>query len=399
MKLEHWSLIAGFALLASIAGSRLAVRLGVPVLLLFLALGMLAGSDGPGRIWYTDAALTQNLGVAALSFILFSGGMDLDWPRAQAHVGKAVSLATVGVLVTSAVVGLAAWSWLGYTFWEGMLLGAIVSSTDAAAVFSTLRRGGLSLRSDISYTLEMESGSNDPAAVFLTLALIAVVLGQSPGAAQTVLFFFIQMGLGGVGGWLAGRLGVVMMRRLRLDFDGMYHGLSTAVVLVAYGASALVGGNGFLAVYVAGVVFGQGEFRQKKGLRRFHDGIAWLMQIMLFIVLGLLVFPSQLPSVALTGLAVAAILMLAARPIGVAASLLPLRVPLREQAFISWCGLRGAVPIVLATFPLLAGVPRAQEFFNVVFFVVIMSALLQGPAIPHLIKKLGLTEPAPASPA
>lgn len=396
MKLEAWILGIGATLVLSIVGSRLTSRLGIPVLLLFLVLGMLAGSDGPGGIWFSDAQAAQNIGVIALLLILFSGGMDLNWKASRPYVPHAASLATLGVAITALVVGLAAHFALGFSLLEGLLLGSIVASTDAAAVFSTLTHGGVNLSPKLQSILEMESGSNDPTAIFLTVALVGLVAGQEFNLAAQSLSFLWQMSLGVLGGWLGGRLGVIAMRKLRLDFEGMFHGLSLAVVLVTFGGVTLLGGNGFLAAYAAGIAFGNGDFRQRKGLRRFHDGIAWLMQIALFIVLGLLVFPKQLPFVIAPGLLVCAVLMLVARPLGVFISLIPFRLSLKEQILISWCGLRGAVPIVLATFPLLAGLDRANEFFNLVFFVVLFSTALQGPTIPFLAKKLGLNEPQPA---
>lgn len=390
MRIEHWFIGLGVMLLISILGSRLSTKLGVPVLLVFLGIGMLLGSDGPGGIWFEDARLSQDFGVVALAFILFSGGMDLDWRGAKGAVGEALSLSTLGVLVTTLVIGGFACQFLGFSWVEGLLLGSIVASTDAAAVFGTLQRTGLPLNPRLQRILEMESGSNDPAAIFLTLFLVEAALGRTVSPWVGLGTFGLQMAIGGLGGWLVGRLGVVLMRRLRLDFEGMYHGLSIAILLLAFGGTSVLGGNGFLAAYIAGIAFGNGEFRQRKGLRRFHDGIAWLMQIGLFVVLGLLVYPSQLLPVIGSGLLVSAVLIFVARPLGVLFALAPFRTPWREQSFLAWSGLRGAVPIVLATFPLLAGLPRAQEFFNIVFFVVIISAALQGPSMPWLARKLGL---------
>lgn len=390
MTVEATFVAIGATLLASIVASKLAFRLGVPVLLLFLAIGMLIGSDGPGGIWFSDARLAQNLGVVALAFILFSGGMDLDWKPSKPYMAKSLVLATVGVATTALVVGAVAHEFLGFRWLEGLLLGSIIASTDAAAVFSTLARNGGQLREDVRRTLEIESGSNDPTAIFLTIAFVGALKGSPVDVPGVIGGFASQMLLGVLGGWLVGRGGVLLMRSLKLDAEGLYHAVSLSVVLMSFGFTALIGGNGFLAVYVAGIAFGNGEFRQRKGLRRFHDGIAWLMQIVLFVGLGLLVFPSQLPEVALAGIVVSAALMFVARPIGVVLSLLPFRVPWREQTLIAWSGLRGAVPIVLATYPLLEGVPRAQEYFNLVFFVVLFSALAQGTTIPLFAQRLGL---------
>ncbi len=396
-QLEIALLGIGVLLLVSVAGSKVAARLGIPVLLAFLAIGMFVGSDGPVGLWFSDAALAQDLGVIALVFILFGGGMDLDWASSKRHLPKALALATVGVIVTAGIVGWLASAYLGMTIQEGLLLGSIVASTDAAAVFSAFGGRSIELNEGIEQTLEMESGSNDPAAIFLTTTLVAALMGHPTSVAAGLGHFVVEMIGGAFGGWFVGQGGVIVMRRLRLDYEGLFHGLSIAVVLVAFAGVALAGGNGFLAAYIAGVTFGSGDFRQRKGLRRFHDGLAWLMQIMLFLVLGLLVFPRQLPGVVVPGLLISAVLMFVARPIGVMLALLPFRVPFREIVFISWCGLRGAVPIVLATFPRLAGLPRANEIFNIVFFVVILSSLLQGTTIRSFALRLGLARQPEAS--
>lgn len=385
-------------LAASVMASTVASKLGIPVLLVFLGLGMLAGSDGIGGIWFEDAALAQKVGVVALAFILFSGGMDLDASTARPYLGLSLSLATVGVLVTAGIVGVSCVWLLGFSWLEAMLLGSIVASTDAAAVFSTLARGAVPMREGVRRTLEIESGSNDPMAVFLTTALIGVLTTPSSSLLDMAVGFLVQMPVGAIGGWVLGRLGVWAMRQIALEHGGLYHVLSIVVVLASYSGVALIGGNGFLAVYVAGVAFGNGAFPQRKGLRRFHDGLAWISQIVMFLVLGLLVFPSQLPAVALPAMAVALVLMFVARPLAVLVSVAPLGVPLREQGLLAWCGLRGAVPIVLATFPLLAGLPQAQKMFDIVFFVVLFSALFQGPTIPWVTQRLGLAEIDPTEP-
>lgn len=393
MAVEAWMLGIGLALLVSIVASRLASRLGVPVLLSFLVLGMALGSQGPGGIWFSDARLAQEIGIVALAFIVFSGGIGLDWRTARPQLPKALVLATLGVAATAAVVGAAAHYFLKFSITEGLLLGAIVAPTDAAAVFSTLSRGDIRIKPELRDTLEMESGTNDPTGIFLAGALIASLTEPTFNAGASALGFATQMAIGGTGGWLVGRLGVLAMRKLRLEFVGLYHGLGIAIVLVAFGGTAMLWGSGFLAAYVSGVIFGNREFRQQKGLARFFDGVAWLMQIGLFVVLGLLVFPRELIHVAGPGTLVALILMFVARPLGVFVSLAPFRIPWRDQLLVSWCGLRGAVPIVLATFPLLADLPRAHEIFNLVFFVVVFSTVLQGPTIPLLAKRLAPDSP------
>lgn len=392
MGIETGLLVIGAILVLSIAGAKVTSKLGIPVLLFFVAIGMIGGSDGPGNIWFSDANLAKNIGTIALAFILFAGGMELEWGSAKPHMWKALSLSTVGVLLTAGIVGAAAFYVLKLPILEGLLLGSIIASTDAAAVFATLSRGEAKLRHSMRDMLEMESGSNDPIAIFLTIFLIQAVQGHSVGIAAGTLHFAWEMLLGAFGGWVVGRLGVIAMRKLHLDHEGMFHVVSIAVLLISFGGVAALKGNGFLAVYIAGVTLGNGQFRQRRGLRRFHDGIAWLMQIMLFVTLGLLVFPSQLVHVIGAGTFISFILMFLARPIAVHLSLMPFRVPIREQAFIAWCGLRGAVPIVLATYPLIEGLPRAKEYFNIVFYVVLFSAMLQGTTIPFVAKRLNLYE-------
>jgi len=392
LKIELWLLLVGLALALSLLANRVATKLGVPVLILFLVAGMLMGSDGPGGIWFSNAHFTEHLGVVALAFILFSGGMDLNWRDARPHAPKALLLATVGVIATALVVGFAAVKWLGFSRPEGFLLGAIIASTDASVVLTALGKGGHRLKTDLRSMLEMESGANDPTAIFLTIALVSLLSGEFQGWGPALVSFVWQMTMGAFGGWVGGRIGGFAMRRLKLDFEGMYQWVSITVVLLTFGMVELLGGNGFLAVYVAGVAFGNGNFRQQKDLQRFHEGVSWMMQVILFIVLGLLVFPKQLPPVIWAGLVVAGTLMFIARPLAVFATLTPFRVPFREQVFVSWCGLRGAVPIVLATYPLLAEIPRAHEIFHLVFFVVLISALFQGTTILALAKRFGLME-------
>ncbi|MFQ3586059.1 MAG: potassium/proton antiporter [Fimbriimonadaceae bacterium] len=379
------------ALLAlSVFASQATTRLRVPVLVLFVAIGMAAGSDGFGGIWFDNYELAQQIGIFALVCILFSGGMDTRWAAVRPYWQPAVTLATVGVVATALLIGVLAHFMLGFGWLEGLLLGAIISSTDAAAVFMTLRGKGAMLREDVQAVLELESGSNDPMAVFLSITLVDLIAaGAQPGVGLLGTFVW-QMAVGLAGGYLVGRGGVLAMRRLRLAVDGLYHVASMAVMLASYSVSATLAGSGFLAAYVGGLAYGNGEFSHKRSLARFHDGLAWLMQVAMFLMLGLLVFPSQLPSVALTSLVVALALMLVARPIGVILCLLPFRIRFRETALLSWTGLRGAVPIILATYPLLAGLDRAPEIFNIVFFVVLLSALVQGPTIPMVAGMLGL---------
>ena len=395
MTIELLILVLALLLLASVVASKISDRVGVPALLLFLAIGMLAGSDGPGGIYFDNAWVAQAVGVAALAIILFSGGLDTDWNSIRPVLRPGISLALLGVLATALVVGAAVVVFLGFSWVEGLLIGAIVSSTDAAAVFSVLRARGVSLKGRLRPLLELESGSNDPMAVFLTIGLIQLLTTPGLSPLQLVPLFLRQMGIGALAGWAAGWLALRLMNRIRLGYDGLYPVLALAVALCTYGLAGSLGGSGFLAVYLAGVVLGNAEFVHRRSLLRFFDGLAWLMQIAMFLTLGLLVFPSQLPAVAAPAMLITVVLMLVARPVGVFTSLAFFRMGLREKAFVAWVGLRGAAPIVLATFPLLAGIPRAEQLFNLVFFVVLTSVLVQGPSIAPVARWLGVDAPAP----
>jgi len=386
-------------LLAATLASKASSRLGVPALLLFLALGMLAGSDGPGGIWFDDARAAQSLGTVALAMILFAGGLSTSWPSVQPVLARGLSLATIGVLVTAAATGIFA-AWLLDIGWrEGLLLGSIVSSTDAAAVFGVLRSRGLRLKARLQPLLEFESGSNDPMAVFLTVALIELIAHPNTAWWTLAGWFVLQMGVGSLAGWAGGSLGVRALNAIRLESEGLYPALTLGVCLATFSAAALVGGSGFLAVYVAGILIGRADFVHKRSLIRFHDSLAWLMQIAMFLALGLLVFPSRLPAVALPGLWIALFLLFAARPLGVFLSLARSRLSWRHQLFVAWVGLRGAVPIVLATFPLLARMPQAELYFDIVFFIVLSSTLLQGTTLAWLARQLKLEAAAERRPA
>lgn len=389
--------VAAVLLLLSILASKLSTRLGVPALLFFLAVGMLAGADGPGRIYFDDFRVAQAVGSVALVFILFSGGLDTDWTYVRPIIGPGIALSTVGILLAAMFAGAFAHFVLNLPLLQGILLGAIVSATDAAAVLALLRSGALRLRGRLAPLLEFESGSNDPMAVFLTLGAIELLTNPAGSPAALVLRFFVQMGLGGLLGWGIGRLAVIIINRLRLGFDGLYTVFTVAVVLAVYGGSEAIGGNGFLSAYVAGIVMGHASFVHKRTLVHFHDGLSWVMQIAMFLILGLLVFPSRLPAVAGSALLFTAFMILVARPLSVLLTLLPLRLGLPDKAFLAWGGLRGAAPIVLATFPALAGIPQAETIFDFVFFVVLASVLIQGTTSRLAARVLGVE--APPSPA
>jgi potassium/hydrogen antiporter len=394
MPIEQQLVIGAILLLLSIAASKASARLGVPALLLFLLIGMLAGSEGPGNIPFDNYELTQAIGVLALVFILFSGGLDTDWQHVRPVVVPAVVLATIGVLLTALLVGGFAIWLLGFSLLEGMLLGAIVSSTDAAAVFAVLRSRGAGLKSPIAPLIELESGSNDPMAVFLTTSLVQMIMTPASASLwQLIPLFFQQMVLGGLAGAGMGRGMAWLINRSRLEYEGLYPVLSISLVMLTYGVTAAIGGNGFLAVYVAGLILGNSNFVHHRSLMRFHDGIAWLMQIAMFLALGLLVFPSQVVPLVGVGVLVSLFLMFVARPVSVFLSLFWTNLGPRATIMIGWVGLRGAVPIILATFPLLAGVPQASLIFNLVFFIVLTSVLVQGTSLPIVARWLGVAAP------
>ncbi|OQB79342.1 MAG: K(+)/H(+) antiporter NhaP2 [Planctomycetes bacterium ADurb.Bin126] len=395
----HYILLGlAILLLLSVLASKASERLGVPALLMFLLIGMIAGSEGPGGIYFDDAAVAMFVGTLALAFILFSGGLDTNWQMIRPVLGHGIALATLGVVLTAVAVGLFAMPVLGFSLQEGLLLGAVMSSTDAAAVFAVMRSRKVSMKGRLKPLLELESGSNDPMAVFLTMAAIGLVNRQDLSWWLVALRFLVQMGLGAAVGLTLGWLTTKAFNRLRLEYEGLYQVTGIGIVLLIFGVAEAIGGNGFLAVYITGIILGNSDFLHKRGLTRFHDGLGWLMQIAMFLVLGLLVFPSHVAAVAGAGVLVAGFLMLVARPVAVFLTLSASRMSLREKALVSWVGLRGAVPIVLATFPMMAGVARSDLIFNLVFFVVIASALFQGKTLMLLARLLKLDGPLPDKP-
>lgn len=400
MPIEQLMLIVAALLGLSVIASKASGLFGIPVLVLFLAIGMLAGADGPGRIYFDDARLSQSVGIVAMSFILFSGGLDTSWPRVRPVAVKGLVMATVGVLITAALIAVFAIAFLQFSLLEGFLLGAVISSTDAAAVFGVLRTREVRLAGDLEPLIEFESASNDPMAVFLTVGVISLI--TTPGASVLDLapMFALQMALGAGLGYAIGRGAVWVINRLRLNADGLYVIATITVVLLAYGATTVVGGNGFLAVYLAGIVMGNSEFIHRRSLTRFHDGLAWIAQIAMFLTLGLLVFPSQLIPLAGVALLMSAFLIFVARPLAVFIGLSWARMKLRELLLVSWVGLRGAAPIIMATFPLVAGIGAAGAIFNLVFFVVLTSVLIQGTTVSFVARRLGLSvEPVKKAPS
>lgn len=375
--------------MSTVIAGTLTSRFGLPALIGFLALGMLAGVDGPGGIYFENYELTQSVGIACLIFILFSGGLDTDWRDVRRVAAPALVLATAGVLISAGIVTLASMLLLGFGPFQAALLGAIIASTDAAAVFAILRSTGLDLHGEIPALIEVESGSNDPMAIFLVGAALLFI--EVPDASPLALVpdFVVQMGVGALVGIVVGFAMPELFNRGGYNRGGLAFVISIAAALIAFGAAEVLAGNGFLASYVAGLVGGSRTYAAKETVSSFQDGMAWLAQVVMFLTLGLLVTPSTLSAAVLPGLAITFILMFVARPISVFICLAPFRkFGWRAKLFVSWAGLRGAVPIVLATFPMVAGVAGAFTIFNVVFFVVILSSLIQGPTIKWAAKRL-----------
>jgi len=391
---ENILLIASVLIFISVLAGKTSFRIGVPTLILFLAVGMLAGSEGIGRIPFDDPGLAQFIGIVALNFILFSGGFETDWNSVKPIMWQGIALSVMGVLLTALSLGIFVWWVTDFTIYEGLLLGAIVSSTDAAAVFSILRSKSLALKGHIRPTLEFESGSNDPMAYILTIVFIGLVQNGEQSFLAVLLMFFTQLLLGGAFGYLFGLISKNVINRIHLDYEGLYPVLSITLMILTYSVTTAIGGNGFLAVYVSALYLGHQELMHKRTIMKMFDGLAWLMQIILFVVLGLLVFPSHIVPVIGIGLLVSAFLIFVARPVSTFLILAFFRVRTRTKLFISWVGLRGAVPIVFATYPLMAGLEKAEMIFNIVFFISLTSVLLQGTTVPLVAKWLHVSLPA-----
>lgn len=390
--LGQYLLVGAILLFISIIAGTRAYRFGVPALILFLVVGMLAGSEGVGNIEFNNPALAQAIGVIALCFILFSGGLDTDWKSVRPVLGQGIVLSTMGVLITAATTGLFIYWITDFTLFEGLLLGSIVSSTDAAAVFSILRSKSLSLKHNLKPILEFESGSNDPMAYLLTVLFLGLVTNPNASIGEAILNFVIQIVVGGLAGIGFGWLMTWILNHIKLAYMGLYSVMVIALMFITYAATDLIGGNGFLAVYLAALWLGNHKLNHRGAILSFFDGFAWLMQIILFLTLGMLVYPSQIVPVIGIGLLISAFMIIIARPFSILLALIPFKMNIRSKVFVSWVGLRGAVPIVFATYPLIAGIDKAGMIFNIVFFISLTSILLQGTTIPITAKWLGVSE-------
>ncbi|WKZ15147.1 MAG: potassium/proton antiporter [Candidatus Jettenia caeni] len=393
MPIENILLLVAVLIFVSVVSSKLSDKFGIPILLLFLVIGMLAGSEGIGGIYFDDAMLAKSVGVVALIFIIFSGGLDTKWKDTKSVILPGAILSTAGVLMTAIFTGFFAVHILKFSLLEGMLLGSIVSSTDAAAVFSVLRSKRISLKQPLKSLLEFESGSNDPMAIFLTVGFISILTVENMSIAALIPKFMLDMSVGSLVGYFMAKFIIFFINRLKLGYEGLYPVIMISLVLLTYVIAVFLKGNGILAVYLAGLMLGKAEFPHKKTIIRFHDGLAWLAQIVMFITLGLLVFPSHIVPLIGAGSLLTFLLMVVARPVSVLLCLLPFNMNMRQKVLVAWVGLRGSVPIILATFPFMAGIPQADTIFNIVFFVVIASVFIQGTSIPILSKILKLDVP------
>ena len=398
LAIDRLVLIGSLLLLGSLLTAALAAKAGsrlrVPGALLFLAIGMAAGNDGLGLILLDDPSLVRDLGVVALLVILFEGGLTTKPTDLRLAARAGGLLATVGVVVTAAITALGSWALLGIDPAVAMLVGAVVASTDAAAVFSVMRTTALPRR--VAALLRLESGANDPVAVMLTVGALAIYEGTAAGAGDWARFALVQLVGGMLVGATLGLLGVVLLRRVELGLEGLYPVVAAALAGIAYGTAAALGASGFVAVYVAGLFIGGLVPRHRRSVLGFHEAMANAAEVGLFLLLGLLVSPSDLPGVALPALAVSLVLILVARPAAVGLCSLGSGLGWREQAVVVWGGLRGAVPIVLATFAFTAGTDLGAQVFDVVFFVVLVSVIVQGLTLQPLIRRLGLGSDAPA---
>lgn len=397
--IDNIILLAGVLLTLGILSNKISARAGFPALLVFLGLGILAGTEGPGGIDFDSYQLAHGIGTISLVIILFDGGMRTSFQGVRMVWKPALLLATVGVVITTAITGAVASYALDIPLLQGMLIGAIIGSTDAGAVFSILRAANLSLDPRLSATLEVESGSNDPMAIFLTVGLIEILLGNLEFGPAILVLLLMQMGIGAAMGVAGGWVSVKLTNRINLPAIGLYPVLVAALGLSIYGATVALNGSGFVAVYFAGIYVGNSDVIFKHGTLRFHDGLAWMGQIAMFVVLGMLCTPSELPALAPPALMIAGALIFVARPVAIFGLVIPFGYSLRELIFLAWVGLKGSVPIILATYPLLLGLVNSDLVFHVVFFVVVISALVQGWSLNAVATFLGLQrepEPEPA---
>ncbi|MDR3047381.1 MAG: potassium/proton antiporter [Bacteroidales bacterium] len=392
--IENIMLIGAILLLASVIAGKASSRYGIPTLILFLVVGMLAGSEGILKIKFNDPHIAKFIGIVCLNFILFSGGLETKWQAIRPVFWQGVTLSTLGVVITALTTGLFVSLITDFNIYEGLLLGAIVSSTDAAAVFSILRSRNMALKNNLRPLLELESGSNDPVANLLTIAFLSLVANPHQETSVLINFFLKEVIMGVFCGFIFGYLSKTLINRLKIDLEGLYFVLVISLIFLTYSLTSLIHGNGFLAVYLCAVYLGNQELMHKKSIIKTFDAFAWLMQIILFLALGLLVFPSHILQVSLLGMAISLFLIFVARPLSVFIGLAPFKMQLKSKVYVSWVGLRGAVPIVFATYPLIEGIDKAGIIFNIVFFISVTSVLVQGGLLGKMAKWLKVGHPS-----
>lgn len=393
LTIENILLVGSLLLLISVILGKTSFRFGVPTLLVFLGIGMLAGSEGIGGIEFDNPITAQFIGVISLNIILFSGGFDTKWKEIKPIMKEGVILSTVGVFLTAMILGIFIHYVSDFSILESFLLSSIVSSTDAAAVFSILRSKNLGLRNNLRPTLELESGSNDPMAYVLTISFLSLITSPEKTVLSIVLKFFMQMGIGIAFGFIFGRISQLLINKIKIGFDSLYPILVLALMFITFSLSNMVNGNGFLAIYICALYLGNVKLAHKKVIAKMFDGFSWLMQIVLFLTLGLLVFPSKIIPLIGVGLLISLFLIFVARPLSVFIGLSPIKMRMQRRFYISWVGLRGAVPIVFATYPLIAGIEKADIIFSIVFVVSVSSLLIQGTTLSIFAKWLGLALP------
>ena len=398
---ENILLVGSILLFVSIIVGKTGYRFGVPALLLFLVVGMLFGSDGLG-LQFHNAKEAQFIGMVALSIILFSGGMDTKFTEIKPILSPGIVLSTFGVLLTALFTGLFIW-WLSGMSWTNiplplitsLLLASTMSSTDSASVFAILRSQKMNLKHNLRPMLELESGSNDPMAYMLTVVLIQLIQSSGMGASQIAFSFVIQFVVGAAAGYLLGKLAILMLNRLNIDNQSLSPILLLSFVFFTFSITDLMKGNGYLAVYIAGMMVGNNKIMHRKEIYTFMDGLTWLFQIIMFLCLGLLVNPHEMLEVAVVALLIGVFMIIIGRPLSIFLCLLPFgkRINMKSKMFVSWVGLRGAVPIIFATYPVVAGVPGADVIFNIVFFITILSLVIQGTTVSKVARIMGLSTP------
>lgn len=394
LPLEIYAIFAGFIIILSVFASKISEKFGIPVLVGFLFIGMLAGSEGVLGISFNDPKLAQTIGTIALVFILFTGGLDTLFKSIKPVLKEGFILATVGVFLTAIITAAFAHYYIGISLFDSLLIGAIVSSTDAAAVFAIFRAKSINVSPKLKSLLELESGSNDPMAIFLTISILQIiVMPDAVSLKDWIIDFFLQFTLGALFGYVFGILMPRVFNRLNLDHYGLYVVFSIAWLWLIFGLTSLAGGNGFLAVYIAGIAINAKKFVHKNNLIAFYDGVSWLMQIFVFVTLGLLVNPSELQYTAFPALLIAIFIMFIARPASIFISLIFNKIGFKEKVFISWVGLRGAVPIILATYPFIYDVENALLIFNAIFFIVLFSIIIQGTSLAPVARWLKVALP------